>query len=300
MRKEQNITKEDCKKLALKIKNEFYRPVNTYKTTIFLCGADLNDKDKIRFQIADIIKRDISYKINLDLVYPEDVFEELLYSSKRRDLLSLENMLADSVDVIVIIPESPGSFSELGAFANNPTLREKTICILDQQYKKRKSFINEGPIKLIKKSHKYGLIYFDQSNIYNSMNKLKSYAKKIKKQSNKKTNKISLLQLENFLLPSIFLLEPVGKNFLNRLTFYATNDNKNSYQATLTALSLLIKKRKIESTNEGYKLTDLGLNTFFELKKSSSRIKRHDKTIALDDLRLEILNFKLRNKKLRV
>jgi hypothetical protein len=209
-------------------------------------------------------------------------------------------MLADCVDVIVIIPESPGSFAELGAFANDQNLREKIICLIDQRYKKDKSFINEGPVKLIKKANKNGLIFFDPLNINDSINKLKSAFKKIKKQSNKKTDKISLLQLENFLLPSIFLLEPVFKQVLEELVIYATEDEKNSYQATTTALTLLIKKREIELTSEGYKLTNLGLETFLDLKKTSSRIKKQHETIALDNLRLEILNYKLRNKKLKV
>jgi hypothetical protein len=295
-----DILKSDCKNLSLKIKDDFYRPVNTYKTTIFLCGADLSQKDKIRYQINEILTNDYSNSFYYDIVFPETIFDELLYSSKRRDLLSLENMLADCVDVIVIIPESPGSFAELGAFANDQNLREKIICLIDQRYKKDKSFINEGPVKLIKKANKNGLIFFDPLNINDSINKLKSAFKKIKKQSNKKTDKISLLQLENFLLPSIFLLEPVFKQVLEELVIYATEDEKNSYQATTTALTLLIKKREIELTSEGYKLTNLGLETFLDLKKTSSRIKKQHETIALDNLRLEILNYKLRNKKLKV
>lgn len=294
------ISKLDCKKLSIKIKNEFYQPINTYKTTIFLCGADLSLKDKIRYQIAMLLTKDFLGMLYYDIVFPEDIFDELLYSSQRGDLLSLENMLAESVDVIVIIPESPGSFAELGAFANDRNLREKIVCIIDKKYKKDKSFVNEGPVKLIRKVNKNGLIFIDPLDIKSSFERLTSTLRKMKKQTSKKSDKISLLQLENFLFPSIFLLEPVSKQILQELVVHATADVKNSFQATTTALTLLIKKRKVELTTEGYKLTRLGLETFWDLKRTSTRIKRHHETIALDNLRLELLNFKLRNKKLKV
>ena len=111
---------------------------------MFLCGADISMKDKLRYKIANEFK----YFWNsywYEIIYPEDIFDELLYSSRSKDLLSLENLLADSVDVILMIPESPGSFAELGAFANNEKLRAKIVCIIDEKYKKNKSFINQGP-----------------------------------------------------------------------------------------------------------------------------------------------------------
>ena len=85
----------------------------------------------------------------------EDIFDELLYSSKTKDLLSLEALLAESVDAIVLIPESPGSFAELWAFANDERLRKKMICVVDKKYKKDKSFINQGPLKLVKKENNF-------------------------------------------------------------------------------------------------------------------------------------------------
>lgn len=296
----QEISIDNCKVLSEKIKNDFYRPVNNYKTTIFLCGADINQKDKIRSKISDILINDDLNSFYYNVIFPEDIFDDLLYSSKRQDLLSLENMLADSVDVIVIIPESPGSFAELGAFANDQKLREKIVCVLDERYKKDKSFINQGPIKLIKKNNKHGIIFVNPNNLEDSIDKIKHSIRKIKKSSTKKNEKISLLQLENFLLPSIFLLEPVSKQTLQQLTSFATEDDKNSYQATTTAITALTKKRKILMSSNGYKLTQSGLDVFFDFKKTHYYKKSLYETKNMDDLRLEILNFKLRNKKLKV
>ncbi len=292
----QDISKADSIRIAQKIRDDIYRPAYTFKTTVFLCGADINQKDKIRFKIAKALKSEFWY----DIIYPEDIFDELLYSSKTKDLLSLEGLLAESVDAVVLIPESPGSFAELGAFANDEKLRKKLICVVDEKYKKDKSFINQGPLKLVKKANPFGLVFIDTNNVLTEAVKLISSLKKMKKASTKKGDKISLLQLENFLLPSIYLLEPASKNTLVNLVAAAAEDEKNSFQTTTTALTILIKKKKIQLTTEGYKLTKLGLEFFFAFQKTRTRIKRQEETIEIDNIRLEILNLKNRKKKLKV
>jgi hypothetical protein len=292
------ISKADCKSISDKIREDVYKPAYGFKTTIFLCGADVSNENTIRFKIAKLLPT--SWFNSYDIIYPEDIFDELLYSSKTADLLSLEALLADSVDAIVLIPESPGSFAELGAFANDEKLRKKLICVIDEKHKKDKSFINQGPIKLIKKENSFGLVFIDPNDIEKDIEKIHSAIRKMKKISIKKSDKISLLQLENFLLPSIYLLEPVTKDTLVNLVESATVDVTNAFQTTTTAITILTKKRKIELTTSGYKLTSLGLGNFFAFRKTRSRIKWQDEKIEIDNLRLEILNLKNRNKKLKV
>lgn len=292
----QDISKTDCILISKKIRDDIYKPAFTFKTTIFLCGADINQKDKIRHQIAQALK----WEFWFDIIYPEDIFDELLYSSKTKDLLSLEGLLADSVDAVVIIPESPGSFAELGAFANDEKLRKKLICVVDKKYQKDKSFINQGPLKLVKKENSFGLVFIDPKEVPTEIEKIVTALKKMKKVSAKKGDKLSLLQIENFLLPSIYLLEPVSKITLINLVASATEDEKNSFQTTTTALTILIKKKLIQLSNEGYKLTALGLEKFFAFQKTKTRIKRQDEKIEIDNIRLEILNLKNRRKKLKV
>ena len=289
------ISKHDCKILADKIRNNFFKPINTYKTTIFLCGADISQKNKIRYKVAEGLKKYWQY----DIIYPEDIFDELLYSSQSKDLLSLENLLAESVDAIILIPESPGSFAELGAFANDEKLRTKIVCVLDQQYKKDKSFINQGPVKLIKNANKSGVIFIDPNKAVEEVERIVPLLKRLKKTSSKSRSTISLLQLDNFLLPTIFLLESALKETLVNLVANVT-DEVNAFQATTTALTSLTKKRHVELTPSGYKLTQLGAKNFFNLRKVGTRVKTQDETVALDELRLEILNLRNRKKRLKV
>ena len=294
-----DMSKSDCKTLATKIRNDVFKPVNTYKTTIFLCGADISKKDKMRYQIAQSLNS-LLYSFQYDIIYPEEIFEELLFGSRGNDLLSLENLLAESVDAIVLIPESPGSFAELGAFANNEKLRSKLICIIDDKYKKDKSFINKGPLKLVSKTNKHALIFVNPNEIPKEVAKLNTSLKKMKKNSSKVSDKITLLQIDNFLLPSVYLLEPVSKTTLINLVGFATDDEANAFQTTTTALTILTRKKQVELTSNGYKLTQLGVKDFLSFRKTSSRIKTQKETVAIDELRLDIINLINRGKKLAV
>ena len=315
MEYQNEISNIDCSTIARKIREDIFIPAFTFKTSIFLCGADISQKSAIRSKIAETLKTNYHYAMYYDLIYPEDIFEELLYSSHSPDLMTLENLLVDSVDAVIIIPESPGSFTELGAFASNEKLRTKLICVIDEKYKKTKSFINQGPLKLVKTTNKTNIVYINPDNIGKSpiklikayypisrdpeVEKIISALKKLKRTSTKEGNKITLLQLDKFLLPAIYLLEPVIKNNLIEIVANAIEDKKFSYGSTVTALTMLVKKRYIELTDEGYKLTELGTNEFLSFRKKNSRNKEQNKTVAIDNLRLEILNLKNRKKKLK-
>ncbi len=298
MKQVYSISDLDCNTLAIKIRNDFFRPINTFKTTIFLCGANITTETTIRSQLDKELKSGIS-SVFYDLIYPEDIFDDLLYSTKSKDLLTLERLLADSVDAIIIVPESPGSYAELGAFSHDKILRTKIICVIDSKYKKAKSFISQGPLKLIKKANKDGIIYVDYNNISSEANKLHSVLKKIKKYSGKINDKVSLLQLDNYLLLTIYLLEPVQKYTLDSIVSHATADKPNSFQATTVALTMLTKKQQIELTTDGYKLTEFGYDSFINLRKYSKRVKNQEEIIKIDNLRLDILNLTNRGKKLK-
>lgn len=315
MKPENQISKTDCLLIANKIRKDIFEPALSYKTSVFLCGKDISDNSSIRYRIANILTTRYRYSGGYDLIYPEDIFDELLYSSSETNLLSLENLLADSVDAVVVIPESAGSFTELGAFANNEKLRSKLICIIDNEFRRDKSFISQGPVKLVKSVNKDAVVYIDEKKLgkidNNSfelprfsrdteVDKVVSSLKKIKKNSYKAGNKISLLQLDRFLLPVIFLLEPIDKSILAQIVSNAMEDEKKSFEATTTALTMLTKKRYIELTSDGYKLTQIGKNEFLSFRKKNSREKYLNKRIAIDELRLEILNLKNRKKRLKV
>jgi hypothetical protein len=131
---------------ARRIHDEVYRRFYSYKTTIFLCGASPDKKDSVREQLQKALM-DKQYSYMYDIFFPEDLFEELISGPHHQDLISLENILADSVDVVILAIESTGAIAELGFFASNAKLRKKLICLVDQKHKKDRSFIKYGPLR---------------------------------------------------------------------------------------------------------------------------------------------------------
>jgi hypothetical protein len=75
------------------------------------------------------------------------MFVELVLGHQKQDLLTLENMLARSVSAVTILLQSPGTFTELGAFSNHDLLKHKLVVVVDPKHMKAQSFINTGPIR---------------------------------------------------------------------------------------------------------------------------------------------------------
>lgn len=120
---------------------------------IFLCGGA--DKQHIRNKIRSLLEAN-----GLQILYPEDLFMDMLNRDKKADLLEYENLLADNSDKVCIICESMGSAVELGAFIQNNKLEQKLIVCINQKFARDKSFIMMGPVKhLLEKQNSLPLNY---------------------------------------------------------------------------------------------------------------------------------------------
>jgi hypothetical protein len=109
---------------------------------VFLCGAD---GSKGRDALRDYLHK---YTPNLNVFYAERVWK-IIAGLGERDALQMEEDLAKLADLVIVIVESPGTFTELGAFSLSPSLRRKMLAIVDERYKDDSSFISNGPIKWI-------------------------------------------------------------------------------------------------------------------------------------------------------
>ena len=56
--------------------------------------------------------------------------------------------VVDTSDIIVLLPASPGSFMEFGAFALNIKSSSKLLVFIEKQYEGKQSFINIGPVQM--------------------------------------------------------------------------------------------------------------------------------------------------------
>jgi hypothetical protein len=222
-----------------------------------------------------------------ELLYPEDLFDDLMAGQGQHSLLVLENILADSVDSIVLFPESPGSFAELGAFANNQRLANKLICVGQKKYAKKKSFINYGPVRLIKASDTgkvFNIAYNDleledkKTKIYKRIN---DAITAIKKKHPIKKDVANIMETENFILPSVYLINSIAPRDLYKLVQFATGQDKKIAEiATRSSISGLVRNNYISRTPSGYEVTTRGID----------RVRSNLKSSNLDIARIEIIN----------
>lgn len=279
----------------------------TYKQLdVFLCGgASWYDKKKdmkhesYRDQIRD---RLISSHPNLyNILYPEDLFMELL-DSKTYDLLTLENILAANSDVILLVPESPGSFAELGAFANNESTASKLIIFQQQKFKRQHSFITQGPVDFMEKYYPGSVTYFnnDLSKIFSQVNRAigKRFPKYYKGAAVPFKDVDQLTGLVTFEILLLFFYEDIQvADFYNEIgsIYDKCVENKKSdkdYKNVLILASVkyLFKKGWLKKGNSSYALTHDGINKAYRVLDLLA-YKKSDYDI--DGLRLKILHEEL-------
>ena len=124
----------------------------TYPKFIFLCGKGFSG-DREYCETNRGILQEYIKKASPDvcIVLSEQLWDPAFGASI--DLLTFEEFLAEVSDSIILFPESPGSYCELGAFAYATTLfSEKLTIVLDEQYRGGTSFLLDGPVAKAKKA----------------------------------------------------------------------------------------------------------------------------------------------------
>lgn len=285
--------RDDLEKLAKLINKAVYEKFHDYKTTIFLCGADPDTSTSVRAQLDKAIRtRPFWYRY--DVFYPEDLFEELLVGPGHQDLITLENILADSVDAVVLIIESWGAVAELGSFASNEKLRKKLVVISDRKHRRSKSFINYGPLRLMSDTNEGEVVFGDFNSPLDLLPDIRRKVAKVRRATDKTLGVKNVVQAHHFVMSCVYLLEPVTGDDLLELVMHASEEEEKVAEAlTAGALSVLMKRREIETHADGYRLSDIGARTFLRLGLKG-RTKYSVDLSAMDLIRVDVLNSQLR------
>lgn len=237
---------------------------------IFLCGGvSTGDYISVRDEVRDNLKDNDKLRI----LYPEDLFIELLNTNKSYDLLKLEQFLAENCDNICIICESAGSLVELGAFTNNEYTADKVIAVVEEKRKRNKSFIMLGPIKTINNINSKHVIYYSKANtgkLSDNLNKLfnsKMYSN-IRSKNNTRVKDINTITgLYDFILLLLYFYgETVSERLAASIKYILKNYLRFELESFdvlyISSLKLLFKDRCIEKEGikkpKKYKLTEKG------------------------------------------
>lgn len=265
---------------------------------IFLCGG----------AGKDCIRNDVRTQLELNgyqILYPEDLFVDIINHDKKSDLLDYENLLAKNADIVCVICESPGSFAELGAFVQSEAIKSRMVAAINYRYRRHKSFIMLGPIRHLKKINADSVLEYRENDISSFCDHLGKSFGKIKRKWPQSHDRLSFDNLSTYIafLPIMLfffreldrsILHKELKEFLKREKLYPSNYN-DLFNA---AIKYLIKRRIIVPDIKGidmqeqFRLTDVGLN---ETQNILSKSKASYSNMLHDKIRCGIMKEQLYN-----
>ena len=262
---------------------------------IFLCGGA--DKNNIRNSVKNLLS-----KKQFQILYPEDLFMEMLNRDKRSDLLEYENFLADNADVICIICESMGSAVELGAFVQNENIRKKLVVAINQKYSRDKSFIMMGPVKHLCKNHPDHLVTYKpdhQEELVESLCKL--FRKLHKRHHGNKNNNFSELSAYIAFIPIIvYFYKTVGRKQLHKNLKAFLNHKgmqTNKYNELFNvAIKYLLKTNVLVTRfdqNKSESIISLSGKGYQKIQLTLNNSVATEKTLLHDRIRCDILKEQL-------
>ena len=280
-------------KTVLQLYKEVFPVLRNEKTSLFLIGASTKDLTSLRNKLRIELEKSSYFDKRFDIYYPEDIFTDLLYSGKT-DLLTLENLLAKSVHVVVICLESQGSIAELGVFVNHPSLYKKLVVVVDDRFRKANSFIRKGPIKFLEKANPNPIIWYDFKNgvIEDLTKKTRTTINKVAKNNTVSKDLTNIIVAEDFILLVIYTLGPLSEQDL--ISYIKNMKSLDINEAETICKSVLGKLFKIKEvfleTNE-YSLTKKGLGRLLNSLPQKNRCNIME---TIDELRVTYLNCFLR------
>ena len=281
--------------IVRKIYSQLYKKDVDNTLNIFLCGADTGRTDSFRH----LLNIEFQKYARFNVVYPEFIFATLL-NQKESNLLELEDELASYVDLIIIPLEGQGTLAEIGAFTVNKKLLPKIIAINDIRFKNAKSFINLGPIDLIKKTSPNNLFYFTKGKETDILKDIVDsvYSKRIPKKDS--YDLVNIFNLSRYLFYLIAIYQPLTKKVMFEKLNELTEEIKNAkikLKYIDASIQILVQKNRIEKdidTNfkEIYSLSNEGHNYVYEKLLPKLKIVKE-----FSDIRLKILSKQIKKKK---
>lgn len=121
--------------------------INSMRPDILLMGPDMDG-----VAIGAILRKELSkrcWELGTTILTEHKDIEEAgkKITGGIRNLTTWEIMVARRSHLVIIIPDSPGSFAELGALALIDKICSKMLVLFNKQYEKDDSYIQRGPRK---------------------------------------------------------------------------------------------------------------------------------------------------------
>lgn len=264
--------------------------------SVFLCGGSNEPQDRFRRALGNRLEG-LQSKFRYSVIYAEDMLEELIAGPGREDLIYLEKVLAEAVAAIVILLQSAGTMVELGAFASFRELRQKLIVIIDPKYKKDRSFVSYGPIKLIKGCGPKRVIYRKMSlERVEELAELVSAGVRSFPREHRSVGKLdNPISSHDFYLSMIHVFGPVPtRDLIGMVKALTDGDERMIEIVTQCVINWHIRSHLVSSKDDRLSITKEGLE--YLAHRYPGRNLRGRGPKGLDELRLDALNLTLRKR----
>ncbi len=120
---------------------------------LFVCGGSLESGKSLRARFLEAIPSVFPGAV---LLKAEDCYSAV--RERERTFFSLtlfETLIAEISDCIVLFPESPGSFAEVGYFAGSERLLPKLLVASPGGHQAKESYLNCGPLAAVDRASKF-------------------------------------------------------------------------------------------------------------------------------------------------
>ena len=126
------------------------------RSTIFVCGGKQSEAaDSPPSSIRDALLRagTLSRITKSKVFIVEAIQRQFLNEHVYGDFYEFENDIAQICDLVFLISESPGSFTELGSFTRDEEVANKLFTVIRQKHFDEESYISVGPIRYLDNKH---------------------------------------------------------------------------------------------------------------------------------------------------
>lgn len=198
---------------------------------VFVCGAKPSQSlSNGRYRFIQYAEKHFQHS----RFFIAEQFFEVFRNRTGSDLLSIEDQLANYSDCIIVILESVGTFTEIGAFAIKDNLAKIILAINDIKFKSSRSFVSLGPIaKIDRHSHFKPTIYADLNSILTAAAEVNLRLSKIEKKNRRRfqiNNYYNFNGLKPkirmyFLLDLITLFQPLSHHELIDILIFLFGQN---------------------------------------------------------------------------
>lgn len=244
--------------------------VKRQSNIVFVCGGNNATDMRKKFQekFSDLLPKH-------DFFEPEFAMKNYFNSGDDEpfDISDFEELVASLSHSIVLFPEAPGSFAELGYFSATENIAKKTLLAIDSNRQKNDSFISLGPAKKISNvsifhpNIQIDYIKPDFSLVSTRLNERSPLSKNLKSLDFDKFNTMSNFELFALIYEIVSLLKIATNDdieFILRSLFKSHIGASRSKQIVST---LVGSGRLKEVGDYGHLKTEFSMRPFVKLKE---------------------------------